>query len=154
MLTWEVPTVARWCMLQAIIYGKKLFSKEGMGCFRNHRFICCIQLVYVICRIAWHSKFHVIVNSRRYKNSGLDTIFQTGGQGDRGSTPSGGKEGFSSSLCVQTGSGAHPVSCTMGTAVLSPGVKRSRGVILTTQPHLVPRSWMSRSYTSSPLALP
>jgi hypothetical protein len=34
--------------------------------------------------------------------------------------------------------------------VLSPGVKRGRGVILTTHPHLVPRSWMSRSYTSSP----
>jgi hypothetical protein len=34
--------------------------------------------------------------------------------------------------------------------VLSPGVKRGRGVTLTTHPHLVPRSWMSRSYTSSP----
>jgi hypothetical protein len=34
--------------------------------------------------------------------------------------------------------------------VLSPGVKRGRGVKLTTQPHLVPRSRMSRSYTSSP----
>jgi hypothetical protein len=34
--------------------------------------------------------------------------------------------------------------------VLSPGVKRGRGVMLTTHPHLVPRSWMSRSYTSSP----
>jgi hypothetical protein len=33
---------------------------------------------------------------------------------------------FSSSLCVQTGSGAHPASCTMGTGVLSPGVKRGR----------------------------
>jgi hypothetical protein len=31
---------------------------------------------------------------------------------------------FSSSLCVQTASGAHPASCTMGTGgVLSPGVK-------------------------------
>jgi hypothetical protein len=35
--------------------------------------------------------------------------------------------------------------------VLSPGVKRTRGVKLTTRPHLVPRSRMSRSYTSSPL---
>jgi len=35
-------------------------------------------------------------------------------------------------------------------AVLSPGVKRGRGVMLTTHPYLVPRSWMSRSYTSSP----
>jgi hypothetical protein len=34
--------------------------------------------------------------------------------------------------------------------VLSPGVKRGRGVTLTTHPHLVPRSWMSRSYTSPP----
>jgi hypothetical protein len=59
-----------------------------------------------------------------------------------------GAEDFSSILCVQTGSGAHPASCTM---VLSLGVKRSRGVMLTTHPPLVPRSWMSRSYTSSPL---
>jgi hypothetical protein len=31
-----------------------------------------------------------------------------------------------------------------------PGVKRGRGVTLTTHPHLVPRLRMSRSYTSSP----
>jgi hypothetical protein len=31
-----------------------------------------------------------------------------------------------------------------------PGVKRGSGVTLTTHPHLVPRSRMSRSYTSSP----
>jgi hypothetical protein len=64
-------------------------------------------------------------------------------------SPAGAKD-FSSSLCVQTGSGAHPASCKMGTGVLSPGVKRGRGVMMTTHPHLVPRSWMSRSYTSSP----
>jgi hypothetical protein len=34
---------------------------------------------------------------------------------------------FSSSLCDQTGSGAHPASCTMGTGVLSPGVKARPG---------------------------
>jgi hypothetical protein len=34
--------------------------------------------------------------------------------------------------------------------VLSPGVKSGRGVTLTTHPHQVPRSRMSRSYTSSP----
>jgi hypothetical protein len=34
--------------------------------------------------------------------------------------------------------------------VLSPGVKRGRGVMLTTYPHLVPRSWMNRSYTCTP----
>jgi hypothetical protein len=34
--------------------------------------------------------------------------------------------------------------------VLSPKVKRGRGMTLTTHPHLVPRLRMSRSYTSSP----
>jgi hypothetical protein len=52
---------------------------------------------------------------------------------------------FSSSLCVQTGSAAHPASCTMGTGGPFPG-----GKSVTTHPHLVPRSRMSRSYTSSP----
>jgi hypothetical protein len=64
-------------------------------------------------------------------------------------SPAGAKD-FSSILCVQTGSGAHPASCPMGTWVLSPGLKRGRGVTLTTPPHLVPRSGMSRSHTSSP----
>jgi hypothetical protein len=46
---------------------------------------------------------------------------------DRGSIPGKGI-GFSSSLCVQTGSGAHPVSCTVGTGGPFPGAKRGRGV--------------------------
>jgi hypothetical protein len=37
-----------------------------------------------------------------------------------------------------------------GPGVLSPGVMRGRGVMLTTHSQLVPRSRMSRSYTSSP----
>jgi hypothetical protein len=40
-----------------------------------------------------------------------------------------------------------PVCWVLG--VLSPGLKRVLGVVLTTHPHLVPRSRMSRSYTSS-----
>jgi hypothetical protein len=39
------------------------------------------------------------------------------------------------------------VQCVPG--VLSSGVKRGRGVMLTTHPHLVPRLRTSRSYTSS-----
>jgi hypothetical protein len=57
---------------------------------------------------------------------------------------------FSSNLCVQTGFGTHPASCTMGTGGRSPGLKRCRGVTLATHPHLVPRSWMMGRYTSSP----
>jgi hypothetical protein len=45
---------------------------------------------------------------------------------------------------VQTGPGAHPASCTMG-IVSFPGVKCGRGVLLTTYPLLVPRSWKSRA---------
>jgi hypothetical protein len=36
-------------------------------------------------------------------------------------------EDFSSSLCVQTGSGAHPASCTMGTGGPFPGNKARPG---------------------------
>jgi hypothetical protein len=39
---------------------------------------------------------------------------------------------ISSSLCVQTGSGAHPASCPIGTGGHFPGIKRDRGVTLTT----------------------
>jgi hypothetical protein len=34
---------------------------------------------------------------------------------------------FSPNLCVQTGSGAHPASCTMGTGVPFPGGKERQG---------------------------
>jgi hypothetical protein len=57
---------------------------------------------------------------------------------------------FSSNLCVQTGSGTHPASCTMGTGGPFPGAKVRPGRDADHSPHLVPRSRMSRSYTSSP----
>ena len=47
-------------------------------------------------------------------------------------------------LPVQTGPGAHTASCKMGTGSF-PGVKCGRGVLLTTHPLLVPRSWKSRA---------
>jgi hypothetical protein len=61
-----------------------------------------------------------------------------------------GAEDFSSILCVQTGSEAHPASCRMGKGGPFPGAKRGRGVTLTNHPHLVPSSRISRSYTFSP----
>jgi hypothetical protein len=64
-------------------------------------------------------------------------------------SPAEGK-GFSSS----SNSGAHPAPVQWVPEVLSPGVKRGRGVTLTTHSHLVPRSRMSRSYTSSPPQAP
>jgi hypothetical protein len=41
-------------------------------------------------------------------------------------SPAGAKD-FSSNLCVQTGSGAHPASCTMGTGGPFPGGKARPG---------------------------
>ena len=45
---------------------------------------------------------------------------------------------------VQTGPVAYPASCTKGTESF-PGVKYGRGVLLTTHPLLVLRSWKSRA---------
>ena len=47
---------------------------------------------------------------------------------------------------VQTGPGAHPASCKMGTGSF-PGVKCGRGVLLNTHTLLVPRSWKSSAIT-------
>jgi hypothetical protein len=41
-------------------------------------------------------------------------------------SPAGAKD-FSSNLCAQTGSGAHPASCTMGTGGPFPGGKTAAG---------------------------
>jgi len=51
---------------------------------------------------------------------------------------------------VQTGPGAHPASCTMGTWSF-PGVKSGRGVTLTLHPVLVPWSRKSRAISLLPL---
>jgi hypothetical protein len=50
---------------------------------------------------------------------------------------------------VQTGPGAHPASCTMGTGSF-PGVKYGRGVLLTTHPFLALWSWKSRAILLPP----
>jgi len=54
------------------------------------------------------------------------------------------------SVPVQTGPGAHPASCTMGTASF-PGVKSGRGETLTPHPLLVPWSRKSRAIPLLPL---
>jgi hypothetical protein len=73
-----------------------------------------------------------------------------GRPGDRGSIPGRVKGIFSSNLCVQTRSGTHPASCSMGTGGPFPGGKVRPGRDADHSPHLVARSRMSRSCTSSP----
>jgi hypothetical protein len=58
---------------------------------------------------------------------------------------------FSSSLCVETSSDAHPASYPMGTKGLFPGVKGGRDVTLITHLHLVTMLRKSRNYNPLPL---
>jgi hypothetical protein len=109
------------------------------------------------CNVGWHHKgvysrkSRSFINDLRnlYKNPQTNgsrvssgSIVSDYGLDDRAigvRSPAGAKD-FSSSLCVQTGSVAHPASCTMGTGGPFPGAKRGRGVTLTTHSYLVPRS--------------
>ena len=54
------------------------------------------------------------------------------------------------STLVQTGPGAHPASCTMGTGFF-PGIKSGRGLTLTPHPLIVPWSWNGRAIPLLPL---
>jgi hypothetical protein len=56
------------------------------------------------------------------------------------------------SVPVQTGPGAHPASCTMGTGSF-PGVKSGQGMTLTTHPLLVPGHERVELYLFSPYGL-
>jgi hypothetical protein len=76
---------------------------------------------------------------------------RAGRPGDRGSIPGRGERNFPLASVSRPTLGP-PVQLVPG--VLSPELKNGRGVTLTTHPHLVPRSRMSRSYTfSSPKQL-
>jgi hypothetical protein len=66
------------------------------------------------------------------RNTGV-SIVPSYGLGDGGWIP-GRCKSFSSNFYVQTGPGAHPASCPMGTEVLSPGINYGQGVMLNTPP--------------------
>jgi hypothetical protein len=78
---------------------------------------------------------------------GSSVRLRAGRPGDRGLIPGRGEWTFpvTSVSRPALGSTQPPVQWVPG--VLSPGLKRGRGVTLTTHTHLVPRSRMSMSYT-------
>jgi hypothetical protein len=72
-----------------------------------------------------------------------------GRPGDRGSIPGKSERIFSVASVSRPALGPTQPPVQWVPGVLSPRLKRGRGVTLTHSPHLVPRSRMSRSYTSS-----
>jgi hypothetical protein len=80
------------------------------------------------CHISHRDNFALCYDVGRSRDSS-GSIVSDYGLEDRANgvrSPAGAND-FSCSLCVQTGSGAHPASCTLGTGVLSPGVKARPG---------------------------
>jgi hypothetical protein len=125
------------------------FCRKGLHVTSHHHQLLLkahqsrLRLVYILiggCKGGSQVFFSFTLSSRSQVSSG--SIVSDYGLDDRAigvQSPAGAKD-FSSILCVQTGSGAHPASCPMCTRVLSLGVKHGRGVTLTTHPHLVQRS--------------
>jgi hypothetical protein len=109
----------------------------GWTCFAGSRFLCTYRMYRNITTGTWNT-VSPVAQSVQCLTTDLTA-------GVRSPTEA---ENFSSNLCVQTGSGAHPASCTVDTGGSFPGgVKRGRGVMLTTHPLLVPRLRNSRSCT-------
>jgi hypothetical protein len=78
----------------------------------------------------WNIILYLSVILLQYKCRGSSvSIVSDYGLDDRaiGVRSPAGAKGFSSSLCVQTGSGHHPASCTMGTGGPFPGGKALPG---------------------------
>jgi hypothetical protein len=82
------------------------------------------------------TKHHIKIGSFTYFNGSSVSVMSDYGLDHRAigvRSPTEAKD-ISSNLSVQTGSGAHPASCAMGTGGPFPGAKRGRGVTLTTHP--------------------
>jgi hypothetical protein len=92
-----------------------------------HRAIICLCASHVFQCVNFLALFmkHFIKECLSYVGAGVSSVSIVSDYGldDRAigvRSPAGTKD-FSSNLCVQTGSEAHPASCTMGTDDLFPG---------------------------------
>jgi hypothetical protein len=95
---------------------------------------------------------HAFINKARmilWSRGSSDNIVSEYGltTGRSGFDPRQSQKNFSSSLCVQTFSGAHPVSYPMGIRGPFPGDKERSGRKVDHSLHLAPRSIMGKSYT-------
>jgi hypothetical protein len=123
------------------VFWETYFSYFGRLCVLQRVYALCYKCIqFDFCCIYLFGNIRKLCELCRSRGSS-GSIVSDYGLDDRVigvRSPAGAKD-FSSNLCVQTGSGAHPASCTKGTGGPFPGVKRGRGVMLTTHPHLVPR---------------
>jgi hypothetical protein len=101
------------------------------------------------CKI-YEIRFAVSVCNWSWGSSVNTVLTMDWATGRSGFDPRQGQKIFTCSLCVRTGSWAHPASCPMGTRCFFPGSKALPGRDPDHSPHLVSRLRMSRSYTSSP----
>jgi hypothetical protein len=83
--------------------------------------------------------------------TGSSIRLRAGRPGDRGSIPGRGEMIFPLACASRPALGPTQPPVQWVPGILSPGLKRGRGVTLTTHPISLPRSRMSRSYTPSPL---
>jgi len=109
-----------------------------------------------------NSEIFLLANKKKHNNRYVSTVFSIWSQRGPGSVVSiatgygldgpgiESRWGARFSAPVQTGPGAHPASCAMGTGSFLE-VKSSRGVTLTPHPLLVPWSWKSRAIPLLPL---
>jgi hypothetical protein len=91
------------------------------------------QSIYML-KIRVFTNYCTVTYYFRIRGSSVGTVSEYG-LDDRAIEVRSPAEDFFSDLCVQTGSGAHPASCTMGTGGPFPGgggLKRGRGATLTT----------------------
>ena len=103
--------------------------------------LCMTQTIILITLYFGHCPLFCFVYSTILRGPGSSVGIATDyGLDGPGSNP-GGDENFPP---VQSGPGAHPASCKMGTGSF-PRVKCGRGLLLTTHPLLVPRSWKCRA---------
>jgi hypothetical protein len=106
-----------------------------------------IWLPIVACFFIPNSSTHSVHHNSNYRADsivGIATSYGLDGPGIKS------RWGARFSAPVQTGPGAQPASCTMGTGSFL-GVKSSRGVTLTPHPLLVPWSWKGRAIPLLPL---
>jgi len=124
---------------QIRLHKAQKYDQNLLHCISNLWFKLPILLYYRICIYP----FYVLEYDTQYVWCGPGSsvgIALDYGLGGPGLNP-GGDEIYRP---VQTGSEAHPAFCTMGTGSF-PGIKCGWGVLLTTHPLLVPRSWKSRA---------